>query len=75
MSETTTVTQYGAFAKRQDGVWFKLNTGLFHFKSQLEAQRCIDDHKNSIVGSYFPCEYKIMAREVTTITEDWSDVL
>ena len=75
MSETTTVTQYEAFAKRPNGAWFKLNTGLFYFKSQLEAQRCIDAHKNSFEGHYIPCEYKIMAREVTTITEEWRDVL
>ena len=70
---TTTVTQYAAFAKRQDGGWQKLN-GLFYFKSKLEAQRCIDEHKASFEGHHFPCEYRIMSREVTTISEDWSDV-
>ena len=74
MSKTTTVTQYAAFAKRTDDSWFKLN-GLFYFKSKAEAQRCIDSHKNSFEGQHWPCEYKIMAREVTTISEEWSDVL
>ena len=74
MSKTTTVTQYAAFAKRTDGNWIKLNR-LFYFKSKVEAQMCIDAHKNSFEGHRFPCEYKIMTREVTTITEEWSDVL
>ena len=75
MSKTTIVTQYAAFAKRKDGgEWHKLN-GLFYFKSKAEAQRCIDDHRNSFQGQKWPCEYKVMAREVTTISEEWSDVL
>ena len=75
MSKTTTTTQYAAFAKRTDGgEWFKLN-GIFYFKCKAEAQRCIDSHKTSFGGQHFPCEYKIMSREVITMEEDWSDVL
>lgn len=74
MSKTTTVQQFAAFAKAQDSEWIKLS-GLFYFKSKLEAQRCIDAHKNSFAGQRWPHEYKIMTREVTTIEEEWSDVL
>ena len=74
MSKTTTTTQYAAFAKQTDGNWHKLN-GLFYFKSEAEAQRCIDSHKNSFEGHHFPCEYKIMSREVITTTGDWNDAL
>ena len=74
MSKTTTVTQYAVFTKRTDGEWIKLNT-LWYDKSESLAQRRIDEHKNSFEGQHFPCEYKIMSREVTTITEDWVDVL
>ena len=74
MSKITTVTQYAVFAKRTNGDWIKLN-GLFYYKSKAEAERHINDHKNSFEGHHFPCEYKIMSREVTTITEDWADVL
>ncbi len=75
MSKTTTTTQYAAFAKRKDGgEWCKLN-GLFYCKGKLDAQLLIDNHKDSFEGQRWPCEYKIMAREVTTIAEDWSDVL
>lgn len=74
MSKTTTVTQYAVFTKRTDGNWIKQN-GLFYFKSKAEAQRYIDGHKNSFEGQHWPCEYKIMAREVTTTTEEWSDAL
>ena len=74
MSKTTTTTQYAVFAKRTDGEWIKLNT-MFYDKSKTLAQRRIEEHKNSFVGQHCPCEYKIMAREVTTITEEWSDVL
>ena len=74
MSKTTTVTQYAVFTKRTDGNWIKLN-GLFYDKSETLAKMRIDEHKNSFEGQKFPCEYKIMSREVTTITEDWVDVL
>ena len=74
MRKTTTVTQYAVFAKRKDGDWIKLNT-MWYDKSKSLAQLRIDEHKNSFEGQHFPCEYKIMRREVTTITEDWVDVL
>ena len=74
MSKTDTVTQYAVFAKRTDGEWIKLNT-MFYDKSETLARRRIEEHKNSFEGQHWPCEYKIMAREVTTITEEWSDVL
>ena len=73
MSKTTTVTQYAVFTKRTGGNWFKLN-GLFYDKSETLAKLRIDEHKNSFEGQRFPCEYKIMVREVTTITEEWADV-
>jgi hypothetical protein len=72
---TTTTTQYAAFAKRKDGgEWRKLN-GLFYCKGKLDAQLLIDNHKDSFEGQRWPCEYKIMTREVTTIAEEWSEVL
>jgi hypothetical protein len=75
MSKTTTTTQYAAFARRKDGgEWRKLN-GLFYCKGKLDAQLLIDSHKDSFEGQHWPCEYKIMAREVTTIMEEWGDVL
>lgn len=75
MSKTTTTQQYAVFAKRKDGgEWHKLN-GLFYCKGKLDAQLLIDNHKNSFEGQKWPCEYKIMSREVVTITEEWSDVL
>lgn len=75
MSKTTITTQYAAFAKRKDGgEWRKLN-GLFYCKGKLDAQLLIDNHKNSFEGQKWPCEYKIMSREVMTIAEEWSDVL
>ena len=73
MSKTNTVTQYAVFAKRTDGEWFKLNT-MFYDKSESLARMRIEEHKNSFEGQHWHCEYKIMNRKVTTITEDWSDV-
>ena len=65
MSEATTTTQYAVFIKRKDDAeWHKLN-GLFYDKSEALAKRRIDEHKNSFEGQRWPCEYKIMAREVT----------
>ena len=75
MSKTTSTQQYAAFAKRKDGgEWRKLN-GLFYCKGKRDAQLLIDNHRNSFEGQKWPCEYKIMSREVVTIAEEWSDVL
>lgn len=65
MNKTTTTTQYAVFIKRKDDAeWHKLN-GLFYDKSETLAKRRIDEHKNSFEGQRWPCEYKIMVREVT----------
>ena len=65
MSKTTTTTQYAVFIKRKDDAeWHKLN-GLFYDKSETLAKRRIEEHKNSFEGQRWPCEYKIMVREVT----------
>ena len=74
MSKTTTTIQFAVFAKRTNGDWIKLNT-LFYDKSEAMARRRIEEHKNSFEGQKWPCEYKIMSREVVTTTEEWSDVL
>ena len=65
MSKTTTTTQFAVFIKRKDDAeWHQLNR-LFYDKSEALAKRRIDEHKNSFEGQRWPCEYKIMAREVT----------
>ena len=65
MNETTKTIQYAVFIKRKDDEeWHKLN-GLFYDKSEALAKRRIEEHKNTFEGQHWPCEYKIMGREVT----------